>query len=430
MKTMIANIGQLVTMKGVMDKDGIGVTREDLTVVQDAELLFEGGRIRFAGPAELIAGFNADVIVDAKGGVVIPALVDPHTHAVFAGSRHNEFEMRSEASSYLDIARAGGGIVASTKAVREASVEELAEAGGRRLDALNRNGVGAVEVKSGYGLDLDTEIKMLRATAQMAEKSVTSIVPTFMGAHAVPAEFKDDPDRYVDLVVQQMLPVVADAGLAVFCDVFAEEGFFTIDQARRILLAAQNLGLASKLHADEFAPLGGAQLAAEINAVSADHLLAVDDAGIAAIADAGVTAVLLPGTSLYLGEGRFAPARKMIDAACRVALATDLNPGSSYTENMMLILTLACTNLKMTVAETLAAATYNAARAVGLEGRLGALLPGRTASAALFDVPHYAAIPYHMAVSDMTDLWIAGEHVVGDSGVAVDPQDKKKKTNS
>ena len=424
MKTHITNIGQLVTMKGVADKDGIGITEQDLTVVEDAELFFEDDLIRFAGPTDLIAGIFPDEIVDAKGGVVVPAFIDPHTHAVFAGSRHDEFAMRAQGKSYLQISRAGGGIAASARSVQDATVDQLAQAGQKRLATLNSFGVGAVEIKSGYGLSVEAELKMMEAIAQMAEQSPTLVVSTFLGAHAIPEAFRHDPDRYVDLIVEQMLPLVAEKKLAVFCDVFAETGFFTIAQARRILLAAKSHGLLLKLHADEFESTGGAQLAAEVGAVSADHLLAVDDEGIEALAQAGVTAVLLPGSSLFLGEGRYAPARKLIDAGVRVALATDLNPGSSYTENFLLILTLACTNLKMTVPETLAAATYNAAKAVGLENACGVLLPGRTANVALFDVEHYAAIPYHMGVSDLSSLWIEGRRQIGKPGIkpeSIDP---------
>lgn len=416
MKTFIYNIGQLVTNKGVMEKDGIGVTKDDLSVVENAELFFVDGKVKFAGPKDMFVGGEPDCYVDAKGGVVIPAFVDPHTHAVYTGSRHDEFEMRAEGKSYLDIAKAGGGIVRMTRWTEHASVKELADAGLKRVQNLNSFGVGAVEIKSGYGLSVESEIKVLEAVAAMAEDTPTPIVPTFLGAHAVPNNYRNEAEKYVDIVINEMLPQVAQRKLALFCDVFAEEGFFTIDQARRILTAAKYLGLRAKIHADEFEPLGGAQLAAEMEATSADHLLAVDDEGIEALSKAGVTAVCLPGTSLFLGGGRYAPARKMIDAGVRVALATDLNPGSSYTENMQLILTLACTTLKMTVAEALAGATYNGAKALGLEGSHGVLMPGKIASAALFDVPHYSAIPYHMGVSDMTDLWIMGEHVVGDSG--------------
>lgn len=420
MKTLITRISQLITNKGVVEKDGIGITKDDLTIVENGELLLENGLIRFAGPTDLIAGVNPDEVIDAKGCVAIPALVDPHTHAVFAGSRHDEFEMRSEGKSYLDIAKAGGGIVASTSAVEKATVEELAQNALGRIETANRFGVGAMEIKSGYGLTVESELKMLEAISIASEKTPVELVATFLGAHAVPKQFKDNPDQYVDVVINEMLPQVAERKLAAYCDAFAEEGFFSIKQAKKILLAAKDLGLGLKLHADEFENIGGARLAAELGAVSADHLLATDDEGIDALAKAGVTAVLLPGTSLFLGEGRYANARKMIDKGLRVALATDLNPGSSYTENMLLILTLACTNLKMSVAEAIAGATYNAAKAVGLEESHGALLPGRTAGVALFKVPDYSAIPYHMGVSDLSDLWVKGQRLIGDSTIDFD----------
>lgn len=421
MKTLIIRIGQLVTNKGVVDKDGIGVTKDDLTIIENGELLIEDGLIRFVGPQDMIAGVKPDHVIDAKGCVALPALVDPHTHAIFAGSRHDEFEKRSEGQSYLDIAEAGGGITASTNAVDEATADELAEIGLQRIETANRFGVGAMEIKSGYGLTVENELKMLEAISLLADKTPVTLVPTFMGAHAVPEQYKGDPDAYVEIVIKEMLPLVVEKKLAAYCDVFAEKGFFSIDQARKILLAAKELGLGLKLHADEFEALGGAQLAAEVEAISADHLLATDDEGIAALAKAGVTAVLLPGTSLFLGEARYANARKMIDDGVRVALATDLNPGSSYTENMLLILTLACTSLKMTVAEAIAGATYNAAKAIGLEESHGALLPGRAANIALFCVPDSSAIPYHMGVSDLSDLWVNGQRVIGDATIDIDP---------
>ena len=421
MNTLIYNIGCLVTNKGIVDKDGIGIEKKDLGVIEDAEIFFENGIVRFAGPKGFFAGIMPVVFGDAKGGVVMPALVDPHTHAVFAGSRHNEFEMRAEGKTYLDIAKSGGGIIRSTQFTYNATTDQLAKDCKKRIETLNRFGVGAVEIKSGYGLTTDMEIKILKAVKKVSENSKTEIIPTFMGAHAVPKNYKNEKEKYVDLVINEMIPKVAEKKLATFCDVFAEEGFFSIEESRKILLAAKDHGMKLKIHADEFASLGGAQLAAELGVTSADHLLAVDEEGIKALAASDVTAVCLPGTSLFLGGERFAPARKMIDAGVRVALATDLNPGSSYTENMLLILTLACTCLKMTVSEAIAGATYNAAKAVGLEGAHGALFPGRVASVALFDVPHYSSIPYHMGVSDLAGLWIGGKQVMGNPG-----QDAKK----
>ena len=411
MKTLIRNVGQIVTMDGVEKKAGIGITRDDLGVIENGEVLIDGDTIIGVGEAGTFDSESATATINADGGVLMPALVDPHTHAIFVGNRHNEFEMRSEGASYLEIAEAGGGIVASTKAVQLASVEELTKIGVERLSIMAGFGIGVVEIKSGYGLTTESEIKMLEAAAAVAEQQSLKVVPTFMGAHALPRTYRDHPDKYVDIVIEKMLPEVAERKLARFCDVFAEKGFFTIEQSRKILLAAKELGLELKIHADEFVPLGGAQLAAELGAVSADHLLAVDDDGITALAKAGVTAVLLPGTSLYLGEGHYAPARKLIDSGVRVALATDLNPGSCYTENLPLIMTLACTNLKMTVAETLAAVTYNAARALLIEDRYGSITPGRSSTLALHKVDHYAQIPYHMAVTDLDTLLVDGQRV-------------------
>jgi imidazolonepropionase len=405
MRLLIGNIGQMATMSGVAAKDGVGVTWDDLGVVADAVVLIEDGTIAYAGPAAALpAPGKVDRELDAEGGVALPGLIDPHTHPCWVGSRHDEFALRAEGKTYREISAAGGGIRATMRHVRRATPDELAAACTARLARLFALGVTTVEAKSGYALDTEGELRMLRAIRQAAARTDQTMVPTFLGAHAVPPEFGDDADGYAELVIHEMLPAVAVEKLAVFCDVFVERGFFTLEQGRRILTAAKDLGLGLRVHADEFEPLGGAQLAAELGAASADHLMAVDDEGIRALAAAGVTATLLPATTLFLGESRYAPARKLLDAGCRVALSTDFNPGSSYTENLFLVLTLACTALRMTVAEALAGVTYNAARSLLLHETRGALLPGRRADLAIFDAPDLRAIPYHLAMSDVR--WI------------------------
>ncbi|HPM76256.1 MAG TPA: imidazolonepropionase [bacterium] len=405
MRLLVTHIGRLATMAGVAAKDGIGVTEADLGVVDDAALLVEDETISFAGPArELPADLRPDRCVDAGGAVAVPGLIDPHTHPCWVGSRHDEFAMRAAGKTYLEISAAGGGIRASTRQARQATLEQLIAATEKHLARMFALGMTTVEAKSGYALNVEGELRLLRAIQQAARHAPQTIVPTFMGAHAIPAEFGDDAEAYTNLVIHEMLPAVAAEKLAEFCDVFVEDGFFSVDQGRRILLAAKKLGLKPKLHADEFMPLGGAQLAAEVGAVSADHLMAIDDEGIRALAAAGVTATLLPATTLFLGQTTYAPARRLLDAGCRVALSTDFNPGSSHTENLLLVFTLACTQLRMTVAEALAAITYNAARAVDRHKQAGALLPGRRADVVFFDVKDFAAIPYHLAMSDVK--WI------------------------
>jgi imidazolonepropionase len=412
MRTLIAPIGQLVTLAGVTAKDGLGVGWDDLGIVEDGALLSEDGTILYAGPrAELPAGPPPDETVDASAWVAIPGLVDPHTHPCFVGSRHDEFAMRAEGQSYLEISRAGGGIRASMRHCRAANLETLTVATLARLEKQLALGVTTVEAKSGYALNVEGELTMLRAIRDAAAQTRQTVFATFMGAHAIPPEFDGNAEGYTDLVVHEMLPRVAAENLADFCDVFVEDGFFTLAQGRRILSAAKDLGLGLRIHADEFAALGGAQLAAELGALSADHLMAVDDAGIKALAAAGVTATLLPATTLFLGQTNFAPARRLLDAGVRVALSTDLNPGSSYTENQQLVFTLACTHLGMTVPEALTGVTYNAARALGAADRLGALTPGRRADVALFAVPDVRAIPYHLAVSDLAMVVTGGTPV-------------------
>lgn len=405
MRLLVTHIGQLATLAGVAEKDGIGVTWDDLGLVENASLLIEDGVISFAGPAgDLADDLAVDQRVDAGGAVAVPGLIDPHTHPCWVGSRHDEFAMRAAGKTYLEISATGGGIRASTRHTRQASQEELIAATDRHLSRMFALGVTTVEAKSGYALTTEGELRTLRAIRRAAEHAPQTVVSTFLGAHAIPSEYRNNAEGYTNVVIHEMLPAVAAEKLAEFCDVFVEEGFFSVDQGRRILLAAKELGLKPKLHADEFKALGGAQLAAEVGAVSADHLMAIDAEGIRALADAGVTATLLPATTLFLGQTTYAPARKLLDAGCRVALSTDFNPGSSHTENLLLVFTLACTQLKMTVPEALAAVTYNAARALDLQTQAGALLPGRRADIVFFDVPDIRAIPYHLAMSDVK--WI------------------------
>lgn len=410
MKTLITNIAQLATMAGVVEKDGIGVTWDDLGLVENASLLIEDDKILSAGPADdFDPDDSIDKKLDAAGAVAIPGLIDPHTHPCWVGLRHDEFAMRAEGKSYLEISTAGGGIRASMRHTRQASLEELAQACNANLARMLSLGVTCVEAKSGYALNTDGELRTLRAIKQAGQDTDQIVIATFLGAHAIPPEFENNSAGYTNLVINEMLPAVAREELASFCDVFVEAGFFSIDQGRRILSAAADLGMGLRLHADEFESLGGAQLAAEMGAASADHLMAIDQDGIRALAEADVTAVLLPATTLFLGQSAYAPARRLLDAGCRVALSTDFNPGSSHTENQQLVFTLACTCLHMSVPEALAAVTYNAARSLLLHEKTGALLPGRRADVALFSVPDLRAIPYHLAMSDLQYVIAGGQ---------------------
>jgi imidazolonepropionase len=342
------------------------------------------------------------VRVDAAGGTVTPGLVDPHTHLLFAGSREHELVLRQRGAGYLDILAAGGGILSTVAATRAASAEELFAHGRRWLDEMLAHGVTTVEAKSGYGLELQAELRLLEVAHALGGEGPIDVVPTFLGAHAVPHEYRSRPDgteAYVRSVIEEQLPAVAAQGRARFCDVFCETGVFDADQSRRILEAGLRLGLGARLHADELQPSGGAELAAELGAASADHLAAPSEAGIAALARAAsegrpVVATLLPATTWFLMADHLAPARALIERGVPVALGTDFNPGTSPTASLPLVMTVACLSLRMTPAEALAAVTVNAAAALGLADEIGSLEAGKAADLVVWRVPTAAQIPY------------------------------------
>jgi len=375
----------------------------ELGLVERGAVAAVGERVVAAGPeSDVLAAFPPSpdtLVLDAGGAVVTPGLVDPHTHAVFARTRENEFAMRVEGKSYEEIAEAGGGIRSSVRSLRAASADDLLDRGRKTLDTMLAYGTTTAEVKSGYGLELDAEMKTLGVVRELSKTHAIDVVPTFLGAHEFPDEWRHDRNGYVALVADTMIPAVAAAGLARFCDVFCEEGVFTVDQSRAVLEAGLRAGLGAKLHADELHPSGGAELAAELGAVSADHLVCASDDGVRALARSGVVAVLLPGTTLSLGKTAFAPARKMIDEGVAVALATDCNPGSSMTESMQIILSLASMMLRMTPAEAMTAATQNAACAVAMGDEVGSLVPGKLCDLVIWKVDDHRAIPYHYGVN-------------------------------
>ena len=326
-------------------------------------------------------------ILDARGGAVIPGLIDSHTHLVFAGMRAHEFALRASGKTYLEIARAGGGILSTVAAVRRASLDELVEIALERLSRMLSYGVTTIEVKSGYGLDGANEIKMLEAVRRLSELQPIELVPTFLGAHTLPADYRDRRDDYIDLVTSDgLMGRVAQEGLAEFCDVFCEESAFTIEESRRVLEAGRHHGLVPKIHADQLSQMGASRLAAEVGAVSAEHLEHIDDGGIAALKEGSVIAGLLPGCSFYLGVPQ-APARRLLDAGVPVAIATDYNPGSSMVESLPLALSIACTQMRMTPREALVAATETAAAALLRGDRIGAIREGMQADLLLLDVP-------------------------------------------
>jgi imidazolonepropionase len=344
--------------------------------------------------------------------VLTPGFVDSQTHAIFGRARHDEQELRAAGAGYLEIAATGGGIHSSVRDLRARSEDDLVTLGAARLRRLAAHGTTTVEVKSGYGLSLESELRTLRAIRRLDAELPIRLVPTFLGAHEIPREYREAPRtraEYVDLVVREMIPAVAREKLARFCDVFCEPGVYTVEESRQVLVAARAAGLALKLHADELENGAAAELAAELAATSADHLAAISPAGIQALATAGTVATLLPGTMLFLGRTRQAPARALIEAGCAVALASDFNPGTSPTVNFPLVLTLGVSQLHLSAAEVFVAATVNGAAALGLAGETGQIAPGYAADLALFDVEDHREIPYWYGDRRCVATWVAGD---------------------
>ena len=392
MTTILHNLQGIVT-----PADTVGW---ELNIQAGVALALEDGRIRAIDTPEKLQEMFADAQrIDGAGCWALPGFVDPHTHPVFFKTREGEFSLRVMGKSYEEIAAAGGGIRNSVRVFRQASFDELSELTYQRIRRFLEYGTTTIEAKSGYGLSLEDELKSLRILKKVAELLPITIVPTFLGAHEVPDEYQRDREKYVDLIINEMIPRVAEEKLAKFCDVFCEKDVFTVAQSERILLAAKDHGLQPKLHADELFYTGGAELAAKVGAISADHLLKISAEGIRSMADAGVVPVLLPGTTFFLGKSGYAPARQMIDAGMPVAIATDFNPGSSMTQNMQLMLTLSALYLKMTSAEVITAATRNAARAIAREDRVGTLETGKDADIVLLDIPGHEYLPYHYGVN-------------------------------
>lgn len=403
---LVGPIGSLVTCDAPAPR--IGADLRDLPALPLGAVGITGGRITFAGPYAEVADSPSLKRLGATDCTVLPGLVDPHTHIPFLGDRAGELVQRLEGKTYMEIGRGGGGILSTMRSVRKASPEDLLASARRAARGLLSHGVTTFEAKSGYGLDLESERKQLEVLRALGEEGPQTVVPTCLGAHFVPPEFKDNPDAYVDLLCEQLLPEVARRGLARFCDVFCEEGAFTIEQSRRILLAGKALGLLPRLHADEIEDTGGAALAAEVGAVSADHLMAVSDSGIAAMARAGVCATLLPGTSFYLRKA-YAPARKFVEAGCPVALSTDCNPGSSYTTNLLHMATLGVFGLGLMPEEALWAVTLNAAYALREHGQAGSLAPGKRADLSIWGVPSYLHLFYPYAENPLRTVICRGK---------------------
>ncbi len=410
---LIKNIGQLVTMAGPAPR--LGSQMKQLEIIKDGGIAAAADEIIAVGKSGEIEGqsFLAESckIIDAKGAVVTPGLIDPHTHPVFSMTREDDFEMRTLGKSYEEIAEAGGGIRSSVRDLRKTPRDIIEKKTGARLDRLISYGITTAEAKSGYGLSTESEIMQLEIIKGLNETHSIELVPTFLGAHEVPDEFRNNRQEYIDLIINEMLPLVTKRKLAQFCDVFCEESVFTIDESRRIQEAAKKLGLGLKFHADELKSTGGAELAALLGATSADHLVYISDAGIKALAASRTVATLLPGTSFSLRSKQYAPARKLIEAGAIVALATDCNPGSSYTESLPFVTTLASLQMRLTAAETLTAITVNAACAIGRQHRIGRLEPGMQADMVIWDMQDYREMPYHYAVNLVSQVIKKGNPV-------------------
>jgi imidazolonepropionase len=386
----IKNASELITMDGP-NRPRIKKEMCELSIIENGSVAIKDGKIVETGND---LEYGAEKTIDASGKTVMPGFIDPHTHLVFAGSREFELDMKLKGLSYMKILKKGGGIFYTVNETRRATDGELLKQSKKRLDTMISHGTTTCEAKSGYGLDTETELKMLKIQKELNEVHSVDIVSTFLGAHAIPKEHS--ADDYVDIIISEMLPQVK--GLAMFCDVFCEKGVFTIEQSRRILEAGKKYGLIPKIHADEIVDTGGASLAAEIGAISADHLLMSSDKGINEMARKGVIGVMLPGTPFSLMQDNYAPARKMIDSGVPIALATDLNP-NCWVENMQFMIQLGCFNMKMTPAEAVTAATFNAACAIGVNDTVGSLEKGKKADVIMLGCPNHKSIPYHFGVN-------------------------------
>jgi imidazolonepropionase len=400
---VLKNIAQIATLRGG-PVPRTGDAMSDLGIIENGTILIRGERILWVGPTKKVPVREPNANYETLDGVglnlvAIPGFIDSHTHPIFADTRVEEYDQRCRGVTYEEIAAGGGGIATSVRQLRAASMNHLVEKAERYFWHFLSHGTTTIEAKSGYGLSVIDEIKTLQALATLRGHSRLEVVPTFLGAHAIPEEFKDQREEYVRLVTEEMIPRVAKEGLAQFCDVFCEDGYFTKEEARKVLLAAKGAGMGLRVHADEFKRSGGAQLAAEVGARSADHLEWINERDIAALKGAGTIATLLPGTALSLGLMRFPPARKLISSGVPVALATDFNPGSCFTLNMQLILSLACSQMKMTPAEAITAATINGAHSLGLADRLGSIEEGKQADIVLMNVSDYREIPYFFGIN-------------------------------
>jgi len=417
---LIENANEVITLQGGSRKPLLGEQMTNLKIIKEGSIAVKEGKIVAVGKTGEIKGkFEGKETVNADGKTVMPSFVDPHTHLVFTGSREEEFEMGIQGSSYMEILERGEGILKTVRETRKASRDELVESCKKTLDTMLEHGTTTVEAKSGYGLTTRDEVKCLEVMKVLKEKHPIDIVPTFLGAHAIPLEYKDNPDEYVNLIVNEMIREVASRKLAEFCDIFCEKGVFDIRQSRKILLKGKEYGLTPKLHADEMTKLGGAELAAEVRAVSASHLLFASDDGLKEMAKQGVVAVLLPGAAFSLMAGRYADARKMIEWGLPVALGTDYNP-SCWVESQQTIIALACRQMRMTPAEAIVATTINAAHAINRAQTVGSLEAGKKADVIVLNVPNHKFLGYRFGTNLIDKVMKNGELVVDEGKIVKD----------
>jgi len=412
---VIFNSNELVSMNTRYGAPRIGENMSELAIIKDGAIAIKDDLIIFIGTTDdLISKYEFGKIptkVDATNKLVTPGFVDPHTHIIFDGTRENELSMKLEGKTYLEILKAGGGILRTVRKTREATLEKLVENGKKILDRMMSYGTTTLEAKSGYGLTTESEIKQLKTIQILNNKHPLDIIPTFLGAHAIPPEYNDKTEKYIDLIVSDMIPKIAKEGLAEFCDVFCEKGIFSIKQTRKILKTAIRYGLKPQIHIDEIVDTNGALLASKVRAIQTGHLLKSNDEGLKAMAEAGVIATLLPGTPFCLMLDDYAPARKMIDLGIPVALATDLNP-NCWTESMQMIITLACYHMKLSPAEALTAATINGACAIQKQDEIGSLEIGKRADLIVFDIPNHNFLPYHFGVNLVSKVIKNGKIIV------------------
>lgn len=412
---LIRNIKQLLTSRRKGTGPLVGSDLDQLDIIEDAAVASHKGRIVAVGKNDVVERSteltDSGKVITAKENVVTPGLIDPHTHPVFATTREDEFEMRNLGKSYMEIAEAGGGIRNSVRKLRETPKDKLFENAMRYLDLMIQHGTTTIEAKSGYGLSTESEIKQLEVIRELGEKHAIGLVPTFLGAHEIPDEYRDNREGYIRLLIDEMIPEVARRKLAVFSDVFCEKNVFEIEDSERIQLVAREHGLELKFHADEIVGIGGAELAAKLGAVSADHLDVISDSGISEMAKSGTIAVLLPGTVHFLDMKTRPPARKMIEAGVPVALATDFNPGSSATPTLQIIMNFAATMLKMTAAEIIHCVTINSACALLIDQKLGSIEVGKQADLVIWDAESYRQIPYFYGINQVRHVVKNGEQI-------------------